>query len=109
MPSPSTLHFCGLNLTKKEKVLKIRRGGGIIPGLKSDFCCQPSARSNFLQLSYKTLGRKRVWEREKGGRQWVCNGNAALLVDDAGALHGQTGLVLYQMDERPFVSGKKIL
>lgn len=55
---------------QKKRVWKSGgEGGVIIPGLKPEFCCQLSARSNFLQLSYKTGKKKRGWERERGGRQ----------------------------------------
>lgn len=61
-PLPSAL--LPLKSDQKKRGLKTRSGGGIIPGLKSDFCCQVSAQKQFFTAELKTLGRKRLGNRE---------------------------------------------
>lgn len=53
-----------LKSDQKKRVLKTRRGGGSFLAWNQTFAAKFQPRSNFLQLSYKTLGRKRLGNRE---------------------------------------------
>lgn len=49
---------------QKKRGLKTRRGGRSFLASNKSFAAKFQPRSNFLQLSYKTLGRKRLGNRE---------------------------------------------